>query len=119
MLLNIELDYFNRCASNGVRATQPHLYVVRGGGREVLHKPWGIDFPLWIITASAGGATPLSIPERIADLKGAIVWLGGPIGTEGCITEVVTSYESWNVWGCSEVSVNARTFPSWIRCCFI
>ena len=52
----IKFNYLNWCPSITVRFTQPHLYVVRGGGGNGLHTPWGINFPIWIIATCAGGA---------------------------------------------------------------
>ena len=67
-LLDIKFYNFKWCSSRSIKLTQPHLYVVRGGGGKGLDKPWRIDFPLWIIATRVGGATPLSIPERITDV---------------------------------------------------
>ena len=89
-----------------MKCTQPHLYVVRGGGSKGLHKLWGINFPLWIIATSACGTTPPSIPERITDLNRLIVRYPNPSGFQGSITEVVITDKTRKSWCWIKVWIN-------------
>ena len=108
-----KVQHFNWCSTTTtIRCTQPQLYVVRGGGRKGLHKPWGINFSLWIIATCAGGATPLTIPERITDSKRVS---NRPSSFKGSITEVVISNKTRKSWCWINVWIYARTLITYIR----
>jgi hypothetical protein len=116
--LHIKFHYLNWCRlKRATTWTQPHLYVVRGGGGKVLSKPRGINRPIRIIATGIGGATPLSIPEGFISVQYSFQWVEAV--TDRSITVVVISNETWNSRRWAYIGVDTRAFRWWVAYSFI